>query len=98
MYETHFGIFDHTDPVKSKENPLALVTLHECEENSTSSNIQELINIFVTKEIYKNLGITLTEFLAMPREFVNQIIQLLTEKLSKENNVVQSLESINKKN
>ncbi len=97
LYETHYGIFDHTDSQKAKENPLALVTLHECEENSSTSNIHELVNTFITKEIYKNLGISLTEFLSLPREFVNLLINSLTIKLNKESSIVSTLEQINKK-
>lgn len=91
LYETHYGIFDHLDPEKSKARPLALVALHECEENSKSSNIHELIRLFVEKEINKKTGITLTEFLSLPSEFINLLFDIVTEKSSNETKVADDI-------
>lgn len=91
LYEAHYGIFDHLDGEKTKVRPLALVALHESEENSRTSSIHELVRLFVEKEIHKQTGITLTEFLAMPGEYINVIFDIVTDKSTKENKVADQI-------
>lgn len=92
LYDTHYGIYDHLmvrPPIKAR--PLALVALHECEENSQTSSITEMIGVYVEREILKYFGLSLTEFLDLPREYNQQLQELVLKKQQIETNNVNNL-------
>lgn len=80
LYETHYGFFNHIDSPNIKRKPLALVALHESEENSKTSSIHNLISLYFNREVFKYTGIGLMEFIKLPKEYVNLIFELITTK------------------
>lgn len=92
MYDTHYGIYDHLvkrPPIK--ERPLALVAMHECEENGEHSSINEAISDYFDKEINKHFGLSLLEFLDLPREYVIRIRDLVLKKQQSETAIVDNM-------
>lgn len=91
MYETYFGIYDHQNAfVKSK--PLALVALHELEDNTHGSLLYEEITLFIDLEINKKVGMSLEEYMSLPREIKNHIKTVLNRNDKKVNNTLQNLQ------
>jgi len=64
LYETEFGIFNHLDGV---DRPLASVAFFECEDFTSNSKLGDVASEFITKEIYNFYGISLLDFLDLPR-------------------------------
>lgn len=97
MYDTHYGIYDHLmvrPPIKTR--PLALVALHECEENGDTSTVNELITNYLDRDIGKFFGLSLTEFLDLPREYITKLLELALKKQQTETNIVNGLSDITK--
>lgn len=82
VYETNFGIYNHLD-VGSKR-PMSSVALHGAEDNYKTSRLYETIENFVTKDIYKSTGLSLTEFLNLPTEACLMILEAVEKKSVKE--------------
>lgn len=82
-YETTYGIFDHDN----FSRPLSLVAMHSGEENAKSSKLYERFRQFRTKNVFKHFGINLLEFLSMPTEYCNYVLEL-AEEASKEEDIV----------
>lgn len=97
MYDTHFGIYDHLmvrPPIKAR--PLALVALHECEENGDTSTVNELITNYLDRDIGKLFNLSLMEFLDLPREYVIKLLDLALKKQQAETNIVNGLTAATK--
>jgi len=76
-YETMYGIYDHdNDPDK---NPLALVTLHPKEDVSEYSELYRTINRFAIHKIHEQFGVSLVEFLNLPRDYVQLLFRISTD-------------------
>jgi hypothetical protein len=70
---------------------LALVALHESEDNWVSSSIREAVQLYFDKDIFKTSGLTLTEFFALPREYFSLVLQINTNSQA---NMVKNINSI----
>lgn len=92
-YEAHYGFFDHKDPEKNRRYPFALVTMHEQEENTTTSSLYEVMEQYVSSEIYQNFGLSLTDFLALPREMVIKILSLASKKSAEKNTILNDIQN-----
>lgn len=92
FYETGFGVFNHADKILGKTRPLASVALHESEDNTKGSSLYELIELYITKDIMKHLGLSLKEFLDLPREFTIMIFDSLTKKAISDNKTIDGIE------
>lgn len=93
LYETHFQLFNHINGAKIKSQPLALVAMHEGEDNGTTSSLYEQIDFFVKKEVYKHTGLSLTEFFNLPREIYTKVVLLVAEKDAAETKTVNQLQA-----
>lgn len=65
-YETHYGIFNHDDPVLVKQHPLALVEMHPKEDPFSYSLLHHYMWKFREYEITKHWGYNLEDFLQLP--------------------------------
>lgn len=81
-YETQFGIFDHDQGVE-KDDPLALVRMHDAEQ--TNGRLFERIRQHHERKIYPQFGLSLTEFLALPREVVERLLELALDQQKRDN-------------
>ena len=87
-YVTTFGICDHG---LMADRPLALVAMHWEEDNSNSSSLYERIQQFEDRQVYKRFGLSLTEFLELPRDVCIKILDVSTKKQKDENNVTDAV-------
>lgn len=71
-----YAIFDHER--FSKHRPLALVAMHEKENASSHSRLYNTIQRFCNSDIHSTTGLSLTEFLALPREYVELLFKVAT--------------------
>jgi hypothetical protein len=73
MYETSYGIFDHSK--KLGKRPMASVAMHESEDVNKGSFLQEAIDTFVKRNIKDTFGLSILEYLELPSD----ICAMLTE-------------------
>ena len=76
IYETTLGLYNHGDEVARTSRPLALVELHPKEDTSTYSPLYRRIAEFHHLKIYEGWGLSLTEFMNLPHEYVEYILKL----------------------
>lgn len=93
LYETHYGFFNHIDSPNKKGKPLALVALHESEDNSKTSSIHSLISLYFSREIFKSTGIGLLDFIKLPKEYVNLLFELITKKSIEDGKVLEGIQA-----
>lgn len=70
IYETASGIFDHTSP---EANPLSSVAMHPAEKYVESSGMYDSIRKYTERGIKDRYGLSLIEYLELPREFQNML-------------------------
>jgi hypothetical protein len=80
IYETYFGIFDHLSVTFEKnKRPLASVALHDSENICSESDTYRAIDRYFEEDVYKLTGMSLFDFLALPREFVLLVYSNITK-------------------
>ena len=82
-YETNYGIYNHDEVNVNK--PLALVAMHPKEDAINDNSMRTLISRYRIHEINKHYGLTLLEFIALPREYVQYIFADIVKEAAKEN-------------
>lgn len=85
LYETHYGIFNHSNNKSSQVNyrPLASVAMHDGEEIISNDLMEEFVRAYVSKGIGTLYNISLPEFLSYPKHVVNMLFRLADEEQSK---------------
>lgn len=91
IYETSYGIFDHSQAAVDNSRPLALVAMHWEEDASTGSQLYERIELFKERQIYQIFGLSLTEFLDLPRDICTKILESCGKKQNEEGKVVDDI-------
>jgi len=86
FYETHYGIYNHLSG--STARPLASVAMHDAEENGRHSSAYEIIKVIAESEVLKHFGMSLIEFLSMPREYVTYMLEVSSAITNKNSNSV----------
>lgn len=74
-YETAYGIFNHNAP---DAGPLALVQKHESEQVSEAGPLYNLIRRFHLHGIHERFGVSLLEFLDLPRDITDLLFSIAT--------------------
>ena len=98
-YENTFGIHDYvrqtyneaaiTDP--GLKRPLSSVALHPAEDVSAGSRIRELIKVFAKLKVYQQYGLSFTELLELPLEYVDDILKECSKLYKEEEKRAQAL-------
>ena len=83
-YEVTYGIFNHADAALSVSRPLALVAMHDKENVTVHSELYNTIRRFRRYKVSQHFGMSLTEFLSMPTEYCNMILQMLGDEAAKD--------------
>lgn len=73
MYETYYGIFDHSAQDLDKLRPLALVAMHETEDMGLFTRFKLMSESFARLRINENFGMSLMEYLDLPTEYINDL-------------------------
>ena len=81
-YETAYGIYDHENADFNR--PLALVALHPKETYWKESGLYRRLERYNLHEVNQHFGLSLTEFLALPRDYVEDIFDILRQKAERE--------------
>lgn len=76
-YDIGFGIFNHDHD--SLWNPLSMVAVHEAEDVESYSRQEHLIRRFLMSKIHKQTGLSLTQFLELPRDMVSTVLDISRE-------------------
>lgn len=71
-----YYIFDHENGL---QHPWNLVLCRDKENISDYGALYRTINGFKLREVHKRFGLNLTEFLDLPREFVDLILRICVE-------------------
>lgn len=97
MYETQYGIFNHEDPIHMRERPLSLVALHPKENTTKWSRLYQTIRRYDLHDIHAKFGLSLPEFLELPRDIVELLFELSTERSQRSNpNVDRAIRELEK--
>lgn len=89
-YQTEYGIFDHDHAQGFK--PLALVALHPKEDVVEGGLLFSHIRRYHSRQIYRNFGISLMEFLTLPPyvvELLYEIAEAESVRTEQVNNTIQ---------
>jgi len=91
LFETHFGIHDHSKSSKTK--PLSSVALHECEDNTETSLIYKAIERYTKLKINQLFGLNLIEFLSLPKEYCEKLMLLAIEHAKQNTNTLNEIQN-----
>lgn len=92
VYESGYGIYNHASNSVDNSRPLALVAMHWAENASEGSVLYERIEQFRERNVYQTFGLSLTEFLDLPRDICIKILESCSKKQATEHNVVDTLQ------
>lgn len=76
-YETAYGITNHDDP--GQQRPLGLVAATEKETYSKNSGLYQRMERYRFHDIYSKFGLSIDQFLDLPREHVEMLFKISTE-------------------
>lgn len=79
-YETQFGIFDHGGPEAA---PLSLVEYRAKEDVSEYGALYRTFYQYHLYEVHKEWGLSITDFLNLPREFCSLMLRISSEKAAR---------------
>lgn len=91
LFETHFGIHDHSKSSKTK--PLSSVALHECEDNTETSLIYKAVERYTKLKINQLFGLNLIEFLSLPKEYCEKLMLLAIEHAKQNTNTLNEIQN-----
>lgn len=78
VIDERLGIF----PISrfNKQRPLCSVALHEAEDFTTHSLLEESLRVYIDYDIWEFFHLTLTEFLDLPRDTIQSLTQVVIKK------------------
>lgn len=79
-YETQYGIFDHGGP---DAGPLSLVEYRPKEDVSEYGTLYRTFYQYHLYEVQKEWGLSIAEFLELPREYCSLILRISSEKAAR---------------
>lgn len=88
-YDITYQIFDHN----LGEHPFDLVLKRSKENVFEYGQTQRVIRRYVDRDVYKQFGLNLVEFLNLPREYTNLIFKVCSEKLEAEKKIIDKVDS-----
>lgn len=88
-YETSYHIYNHD---AADANPLAVVSHHYKEDVCEYGPLYRMFHTYRLKDINKHWGLSIEEFLALPREYTELMISIVDDELGREQQRQQKLE------
>lgn len=73
-YQTEYGIYNHER--RDPQRPLALVAMHPKENAMEGNTLFSHVRKFYNYQIYKNFGLSLTEFMELPPHVVELLYDI----------------------
>jgi hypothetical protein len=77
LYETVYGIFNHLHP-SAKNRPLASVAMFSSEDINDAGLLELVIRRYVDKDIHSIFGLNLEEFLNLPMDIAEMLMEIAT--------------------
>ena len=91
-YQTTFNIFDHLSNAQrvvgenpDDHHPLASIELHPAEDLIHTFRTPELLDLYIKLKIKDYTGLSWVEFMDLPREYSQMIMDRCAKELSEEN-------------
>lgn len=78
LYETVYGVFNHLHP-SSRNRPLASVAMFPSEDINDSGLLELVIRRYVEKDIHSIFGLNLEEFLNLPMDIAEMLIDIAND-------------------
>lgn len=98
LYETYYGIFDHT----KSTNPLDSVKYNVAEEFDKDFIYDGYLRLFLYRELGKKLHMSFDDFINRPRYEINRILRIVDEidkkKMHASEKMIKELENKDAKN
>ena len=93
-YDIAYGIFNHD---AAPDRPLSIIAHHPSEDVVTNGPLRQRIYRFIKFDISDRCGLSLMEFLALPRDHVEMIMKITQDIIQKEMEVQENATSTTKK-
>lgn len=77
VYDVAFDIHNHYSPQST--NPLATVEMHDREDYYKKSGLYRAIERFHSQDVYNRFGLSLEEYLSLPRDVIDSITDVIIE-------------------
>lgn len=90
VYETEYGIHDH---LAKTNRPLSSVAFFDIENSLDGSPLDSIMRTYASKNIKEVFGLSLFEFLEMPRDILELMINIANEEMKKKQPVLDQLNS-----
>jgi hypothetical protein len=90
LIDERLGIF----PISrfSPQRPLCSVAIHEAEDFTTHSLLEESLKVYIDYDIWEFFHLTLTEFLELPRDTIQSLTQLAIKKKESKNKLMTDIQ------
>jgi hypothetical protein len=88
IYDTEYNICNHDEPGRS---PLSLVGYHTKENYADYGPLHHMVYRYRFFEVYKHFGLSLVEFLQLPREYTELIFEVISHENKKSSSEVDSV-------
>lgn len=80
IYDTEYEICDHDEPGRS---PLSLVGFQTKENYADYGPLHHMVYRYRFYDVYKHFGLSLTDFLELPREYTELIFDVISHENQK---------------
>jgi len=91
LYETEFGICNHING-STKSRPLASVALHPSENINDGGLLEEAVRTYTSRGIKDIYGLTLIDFLELPRDIIEMLVTIADEIQTKKSSIISNIE------
>jgi hypothetical protein len=85
VYDVSYNIHDHYSPEST--NPLSTVAMHPREEYNKSSGLFRAIERFDRHEIYDRFGLSLEDYLNLPRDVIDMLTEVVIDSEKRMENI-----------
>ena len=87
-YETEYSIYNH---MATTVKPLSVVAFHDIENSIDGSPLESIIRTYVSKNLGELYRLSLTEFLELPRDIIETLIEIANQEMSKKQPMIDNL-------
>lgn len=87
-YELAYSLYDHN---QEDAHPWSLVLSNPKENYTDYSPLHRTIFSYRVRDVYKRYGLNLTEFLELPREFVDLLLEASANEAKEDNATAESI-------